>query len=220
MRLTILGDANSWHVQQLTSAASQRQLQVTIRSFPWLNARLDSRRQATSLAEGASAGDVVLVRSMPRGSLEQIIFRMDALAAHQQTGYRVVNSPRSLEIAIDKYLGLVRLQAAGVPVPHTVVCQDLETARQAFHELGGDVVIKPLFGSEGRGLARIKNAIEAEAELAKCQQATGLYYLQTFIPHAGFDYRMFVVGSEVFAMRRKIEMIGDLMCDWALRQGR
>jgi len=51
-----------------------------------------------------SGCDALLVRSMPPGSLEQVVFRMDALARVEQQGTPVLNPPRALEIAIDKYL--------------------------------------------------------------------------------------------------------------------
>ncbi len=47
------------------------------------------------------------------------------------------------------------LDAAGLPVPPTIACQDADSALQAFDQLGGDVVLKPLFGSEGRGMIRL-----------------------------------------------------------------
>ena len=99
--------------------------------------------------------DVILVRTMPPGSLEQVVYRMDVLARLQEAGTPVVNSPKALECAVDKYLTTARLQAAGLPVPQTIVCEHEDDAMAAFEKLGEDVVVKPLFGAEGRGIVRV-----------------------------------------------------------------
>ena len=54
-------------------------------------------------------------------------------------------------------VGTARLQQAGLPVPPTAVCETAEAALAAFDQLGGDVVVKPLFGSEGRGIVRVSD---------------------------------------------------------------
>ena len=93
--------------------------------------------------------DLVLVRAVPGGSLEQVIYRMDALHQLENLGIRVVNSPGAIEKMVDKYYTSSLLQKAGLQVPETLVCEDLGSAVEAFQALGKDVVIKPLFGSRG-----------------------------------------------------------------------
>src|SRR5690606_15769947 len=152
----------------------------------------------TALAEF----EAVIVRTMPPGSLEQVVFRMDALARLEAAGVPVINSPKSLEAAIDKYLTTVRLAEAGLPTPETYVCQTSDDARAAFAQLGGDVVIKPLFGSEGRGIVRASDENLAWRAVRLIERLGGVIYLQRFIEHEGFDLRLFVLGDEVLGMRR------------------
>src|SRR5690606_4148974 len=115
--------------------------------------RLTVASQGIDLA----ACGAVLVRTMPPGSLEQVVFRMDLLNRLAAGGTLIVNPPRAIEVAVDKYLATCKLQQAGLLVPDTVTCQTVDDAMQAFEELGGDVVIKPLFGAEGRGIARVND---------------------------------------------------------------
>ena len=46
--------------------------------------------------------DVVLVRTMPPGSLEQVVFRMDVLGRLEAAGVPVINPPRAIEAAVDR----------------------------------------------------------------------------------------------------------------------
>ena len=61
--------------------------------------------------------DGVLVRMMPPGSLEQVVFRMDALHRVAAAGVPVLNPPRAVEAAVDKYLTLALLDAGGPSGP-------------------------------------------------------------------------------------------------------
>ena len=55
----------------------------------------------TILAE-LDRADGVFARIIPSGSLEQIIFRVDALHRLEERGIRVVNSPRAIERTINE----------------------------------------------------------------------------------------------------------------------
>ena len=147
--------------------------------------------------------DAVLIRTMPPGSLEQVIFRMNAIHLYERSGGLVLNCARSIEIAVDKYLSLGLLAQNDLPVPETIVCQTADDAMIAFEKLGGDVVVKPVFGGEGRGITRISDPPLAVRAFRMLEQLEGVIYLQRFIAHNGSDIRVFVLGDKVFCMLRE-----------------
>ena len=108
--------------------------------------RLDRRAAGSAGARGECLEDcrALLVRTIPTGSLEQIIFRMDALHRLENLGVRVVNSASAIERTVDKYYTSFLLADAGIPTPRTLVTEDFETALAACREMG-DVILKPLF---------------------------------------------------------------------------
>ena len=81
----------------------------------------------------------------------------------------------AIECAVDKYLTTARLVDAGLPVPRTIVCENAEAAQVAFEQLGGDVVVKPVFGAEGRGILRVSDPDLALRTFA-AQLFDGLYH--------------------------------------------
>src|SRR5439155_6343021 len=87
--------------------------------------------------------DAVLARIIPAGSLEQVIFRVDALHALEEQGIPVINSPRTIERTVDKLWTTAILAQAGLAVPETLVCESLGDAIAAFHALG-DVIVKQI----------------------------------------------------------------------------
>ncbi len=141
----------------------------------------------------------MIVRPIGRCSLEEAIYRLDALHRLVRAGKIVVNSPSAIEKCIDKFYSLSLLEENGLPVPKTVVAEDANDALEAFHKLGGDVVVKPIFGSRGVGITRVSDPEIAIRIFRTLQFYHGVIYLQEFIHHGKRDIRMFVVGDEVVA---------------------
>jgi RimK family alpha-L-glutamate ligase len=203
MRLAILAKSDSWYLKDLRRAAAGRH-EIAAVGFRDLVSSVESDTLEVTAAEiDLVAADAVLVRTMPPGSLEQVVFRMDALGQLEAAGVPVINPPRAIEAAVDKFLALARMAAAGLRVPRTVVCQTPEDAMAAFESLGGDVVVKPLFGSEGRGIARLQDEALASRAFRMLAQLGGVLYVQEFIPHDGFDLRVLVIGERMFAISRR-----------------
>lgn len=219
-RLGILGRPENWYFRDLQRAAVDlgvatdhldfQNLQVSLMHTP-SDSSGDARNQGQRLAVWAgpedtsicpAPGSAILVRSMPLGSLEQVIFRMDVLQAWQAQGVAVINSPYCLETSIDKWLTLHRLHAAGVQVPSTIACQDRHQAMEAFATLGEDVLVKPLFGGEGRGIIRLQDKDLAWRTFATLQQLGLVLYVQRFVPHFGYDVRVLFIGGELLSIRR------------------
>jgi len=140
---------------------------------------------------------MVLARIIPNGSLEQIIYRVDALHWLEDVGVKVINSPRAIERTVDKFYTSALLHEAGLTTPETIVCERLDDAMAAFRHLR-DVIVKPLFGSMGLGLVRINDEDVAWRVLRAIEQVRGIFYLQRYVDHDGRDIRAFVIGGKVF----------------------
>lgn len=205
MRIAVLGRPESWYARELDRAITERGHTACLVPFERLAASV-GLAAVSALAGDATdlmACDAVIVRTMPPGSLEQVVFRMDALARLEAAGVIVLNPPRAVECAVDKYLTTARLAAAGLPVPETVVCETSVSAMEVFEHLGRDVVVKPIFGSEGRGIVRVSDPDLALRTFRTIERTQSVLYLQRFIDHPGCDIRVMVLDGKVLgAMRR------------------
>ncbi len=202
MRVVVLSARTGWHTDELRRALAARGSDCVVHPYESLVARLGTRppRRALDIAREYAAfdalfdADVVLARIIPNGSLEQIIFRVDALHWLEDAGVRVVNSPRVIERTVDKFYTSAILQRAGLETPETVVCERADVAMDAFRALG-DVIVKPLFGSMGLGMVRVSDEETAWRVFRALDAIRGVYYLQRAIAHDGRDIRAFVVGD-------------------------
>ena len=141
------------------------------------------------------------VRGVPGGSLEEIILRLNVLHALSDLGIPVMNSGRAIERTVDKSLTTFLLRRHGLPTPRTWVCESRqhagEIAARVFAD-GDELVVKPMFGSQGTGVCKVANA----TEFANHEAHAGVYYLQEYLPESdGYhrDWRIFVIGGQAVA---------------------
>lgn len=144
--------------------------------------------------------DAVLVRSIPAGSFEAVTRRLGLLHALRELGVVLWNDPRAIERCVDKSMTSFLLTRTAIPTPPTWTVETAEAALRIVRRqvLKGPLVLKPLFGSQGRGLKLIRS----EFDLAEPEEVAGVYYLQRFIGNGGegfHDYRVFVVAGEPIA---------------------
>jgi RimK family alpha-L-glutamate ligase len=213
MQVLILSARTGWHTDELCRALAARGHHARVSPYESLAAEFGRRSDLkTDTATSVFDVDAVLARIIPNGSLEQIIFRVNALHWIEQRGIPVVNSARAIERSVDKFYTTALLQEAGLPVPETVVCDRADAAMEAIRRMlasGGEVIVKPIFGSMGHGLVRIADAELAWRVVRPLEQMRSVFYVQRAIDSSGRDVRVFVVGGRVVGAIERTAPPGD-----------
>jgi ribosomal protein S6--L-glutamate ligase/tetrahydromethanopterin:alpha-L-glutamate ligase len=201
----ITWNEQSWCTSQLKNSLIRFGISPVCFSFQNLLARVNFEPKL-SLNENIdlTCFDAIIVRPIGRGSLEEIIFEMDLLHRLKRLGIYILNSPEAIEHSVDKYYALTLLEEAGLPVPRTVVTESSKKALEAFHELGGDVIVKPIFGSRGMGCTRISDPNIAERVFNTLNFHRSVLYLQEFLPHENYDIRILVLGGRILSAMRRV----------------
>jgi RimK family alpha-L-glutamate ligase len=201
VHVAILSARTGWHTDELMRALAARGHSGSVVPYEALIARVASHGRPVSLTAGAERlldADAVLARIIPNGSLEQIIYRVDALHWLEDRGIRVMNSPRAIERCVDKFYTSALLHEAGLDTPETIVCERVDDAMDAVREMR-DVIVKPLFGSMGHGMVRVSDPETAFRVFRALEMTRAVFYVQRVIEHDGRDVRAFVVGDRVVA---------------------
>lgn len=198
LRIVLFADSGDWHRRALIGALKRQGAEVVATSLQ--ACAFDTRVTGGILIPGFEGRlpDGALVRTMAAGSFEQITLRLGLLHALREQGVPVWNDARAIERCVDKATTTFLLARAGIPTPDTVALEDRAAVARVVDELGGDVVVKPLFGAQGKGIRRIASA----ADLPGPDELAGVYYLQAFVAPSGPDYedrRVLVSGGRVVA---------------------
>ena len=198
-------NVEAWSSIQLCEELAKRSILYECFTFPQLTAQIGYKPYFKvanmSILEEL---DALIIRPIGRGSLEEIVFRMDMLSKLERLGLYIINPPESIEHCVDKYDILAILEDNGLPVPRTAATESVNEALKAFDELGGDVVVKPIFGSRGMGATRVVDSEIASTIFKAITFHHGVIYLQEFVPHGYSDIRAFVIGGRVEAAMRRV----------------
>jgi RimK family alpha-L-glutamate ligase len=154
---------------------------------------------------GERLPDAVLVRSMSGGTFQAVTLRLGILHALRENGVLVWNDARAIERCVDKSMTSFLLARAGIPTPPAWAIESHAAAQAIVRRESAQapLVLKPLFGSQGRGLKLIRTA----DELPPVDAVAGVYYLQRYVGTEGSDgfrdFRLLVSrGRVVAAMTR------------------
>lgn len=202
-RIVIISEDPGWHGEELSTAFHARNCSVAYVSLK--DCRLNFGAGATLISLPGFEHDLpdgVFVRGVPGGTLEQIVLRLNILHALRELGVPVYNDAKAIERTVDKAMTSFLLSQARIPTPLTWVCESAAQARAIVMRetaAGREVVLKPLFGSQGIGLVRLSAGM-AFPDLGELNEVA---YLQEFIPD-GVDSRVLVMNGRAIAqMRRK-----------------
>jgi RimK family alpha-L-glutamate ligase len=205
-RIAIFSDSASWHERRLAGACARRGADARIVSLR--DCRLATEAPQGLLVPEFEDGlpDAAFVRCVPGGSFEQVSLRLDFLHALEALRIPVFNGARAIERTVDKGMTSWLLQQAGIATPPAWICESAEAAARIHRRetaAGHRLVLKPLFGNRGRGLA----LLDAGSRLPDADACAGVYYLQRFIEGPGptpRDWRVMVIGGRAVAAMERI----------------
>ena len=202
-QILIFTDDAGWHGEQLTQALAIHDVEAVFVSLQDCTIDLSGSKSQINIPDVDELPKAVFVRGIAGGTLQQITTRLNILHILKMQGVSVYNDGRAIERTVDKAMTSFLLYQAGIATPHTWVCESRQQAHaiiQAHMVNNQQMVIKPLFGSQGQGV-RLLDAQTARP-LPMDAFVDGVFYLQAFI-EAPHDHRVFVInGRAVAAMRR------------------
>lgn len=206
-RVVIFNDTHGWHSEQLTASFNALGIDTVYSDLALCRIDLTLPNRISIPGLDNQLPDAVLVRGIAPGSLEQITLRMDVLHTLHEIGIPVLNSASVIELTVDKARTSLRLAMAGLNTPPTWACEDRQQALDIIRRelnAGYSVVMKPLFGCQGKGIIRI-DSLEQMDLVVPVGEA---FYLQRYVlpeqQGAWQDWRLMVIENQlVAAMSRR-----------------
>ncbi len=211
MRVALFTDETGWHTRQLQAALRKRGAEG--RCVDLEDCRIDTSAAWHGLVIpgfGRELPEAALVRGIAGGSFEQVTKRLGVLHALRELGVAVYNDARAIERSVDKAMTSLLLHAAGIASPATWAMESPAQAQRLVTResaAGRALVLKPLFGSQGKGLMRVGLVEGQHVALPELAAYGQLAYLQRFVAplaEPGFDWRVLVVGGRALTAMRRV----------------
>jgi tetrahydromethanopterin:alpha-L-glutamate ligase len=198
--------AGGWHGLALQQAFSNRGVEAVFVTLEECVIDLSGQQPSINIPQFQTLPAMAFIRGIAAGSLQQVITRLNILHMLRMQGVRVYNDAKAIERTVDKGMTSYLLMQHGVATPSTWVCESRYAAHQLIQKELQDnqhVVIKPLFGSQGKGVRLLDKS--SQLPLPGDQFVDGVYYLQRLIDSGArnHDYRVFIINNQVIASMRR-----------------
>jgi len=203
--IAIFTDDPGWHGQQLKQSLVKRGFFPEFVRLQDCHFNLSSGGASIEIPGFTNLPKAAFVRGVPGGTLEQVVYYLDVLHGLEHLNVPVFNNTRALERSVDKGMTSFLLKSQNIPTPNSIFSSDLHYINNKIHEFldqGKAVVLKPIFGSQGKGVQRISS----KADYIDYTFMHGVMYVQEFVDtghSVGVDYRAFIVGGEIIASMKR-----------------
>ncbi len=118
--------------------------------------------------------------------------------------------PESVYITHNKFLTLVALDRANVPIPKTYLASTRKAIESMLAKADYPVVIKLLYGSLGTGVMFAETKKSAIPLVDVLESMKEPVFVEEFLENPGEDIRALVIGDEVVASMKRSSKGGDM----------
>lgn len=134
--------------------------------------------------------------------------RLEMLRVAEAAGVRVFSPAENVIRLMDRLACTVTLRNAGIPMPKTVITEDVDAARGALGRFGA-AVFKPLFSTKARGMVLLDaDAPDADAQIAAFKAANPVMYVQQKADLSGEDLGMVFLNGEYICTYARVSQSG------------
>jgi len=133
---------------------------------------------------------------------------LSILEAVEAIGLPTINNSRAIRLVRNKAVTAVYAQNHGLPTPLTYFVAQPDLLKQIPEE-DYPLVVKPTNGSSCRSIYRINSPADLET-LNIVDNNARFFLAQHYIENSGFDIKLYVVGSEVFAVAKRSPLHPDV----------
>lgn len=196
-RIGVVGIPGKWSSETLADALHER---TGFRMLIDLSRVSVDLHRGTAIYEGNDIAklDGLVIKKVDQVYSANMLDRIELLRFLESLGVRCFSPAESILRLVDRLACTVTLRAAGIPMPATIITEDVAYAAAAINEFGG-AVLKPLYSTKARGMEAIDPGPEAEVrEKVQAFKADGnpVMYVQRKIKLPDRDLGVVFLGGE------------------------
>ena len=197
VKIAVIGIPGKWSTEVLADALEQR---------TGFRLVLDMAEVSANLADGSlMAGDInlceldgIIVKKISQEYSFATLDRIELLRLAEHSGVRIFTSPEKIIRMIDRLACTMTLSNGGIPMPDTVVTENVNEALEVVKRFG-EAVFKPLYSTKARGMCVISSDQpddDIESKIVDFKLDNPMMYIQRKLNLSGRDYGMVFLGGK------------------------
>ena len=206
-RIGVIGTPGKWSTETLADAFAARTGYGQVIDMGAAMLDLDEGRLICGGVDLCQLDGLVLKKVAEEYSPDALD-RLEMLRVAEAAGVRVFSPAENVIRLMDRLACTVTLRTAGIPMPKTVITEDVGAARAALDRLGA-AVFKPLFSTKARGMVLLDaDAPDAQAHIADFKAANPVMYVQQKADLSGEDLGMVFLNGEYICTYARVSQTG------------
>lgn len=194
-RIGIVGVAGGW--------SSERLCETVHRKAGW-STLIDMERTGFDIAAGKvvhagmdlSSLDALIVKKIGTRYSPDLQERLQILRFLRRQGLRIFSDPDRIAMALDRLSCTMTLRLGDIPLPPTVVTEDVEVAVNTVNRFGR-AVFKPIYTSKARGMKVITSENGVRQRIDEFREAGHhVMYIQKLLDLPGRDLGLVFLGGD------------------------
>ena len=196
-KIGVVGIPKGWSTERLLDAVESKTGYRLLIDMSRIRLDLDDRK-VYSQGVDLTTLDAIIVKKIAPSYSPDALDRMEIIRFLHSLGMPVFSNPHSMFKLIDRLTCTTVLRLGGIPMPPTVITEDVEEAVEAVEHFG-KAVFKPLYSSKAKGMTVIEAGPDAVDEVHDYQSAGNkVMYIQQMVEYAGkrLDLGVSFLGGE------------------------
>ncbi len=146
----------------------------------------------------------IIIKKIGPSYSHHMLDRLEMLHFLNQNGLEIISNPLCIAKAVDRLSCTLELMKGDIPIPETVVTENIEKALETVERFGR-AVFKPLFTSKARGMKVIEKGKDALANIEEFKAANNpVMYIQKMVAIPGKDLGLAFLGGEYIATYARV----------------
>ena len=206
-RIGVIGTPGKWSTETLADAFAERSGYRQVIDMG--KAMLDLEK-GQLICDGVDLCqlDGLVLKKVAEDYSPDALDRLEMLRVVEAAGVRVFSPAENVIRLMDRLACTITLRNAGIPMPKTVITEDVDAARGALDRFGA-TVLKPLFSTKARGMVLLDaDAPDADAQIAAFKAANPVMYVQQKADLSGEDLGMVFLNGEYICTYARVSQSG------------
>lgn len=202
-KIGVVGVRNGWssgHLADRVAARTGHRLLIEMRTLEFDLASNHVNWEGTDLG----TLDALIIKKLGARYRPELLDRLEILHFLHAQGVAVFSKPASIMRLLDRLSGTVTLRIGGIPMPETVVTENIEHAADAVARFK-KAVLKPLYTSKARGMEVVEDGPDLRDRIEAFRSAgNSILYVQRLMSLPGQDMGIVFLGGQYLASYARV----------------